>query len=121
MGCVFHVHRFHLGRKFLLSSCVRRPGLLLVATMQPLFLVFGIQLAGLFEHPAFSFSVVGWFIGGVMDLTWTIEYAVQTRRARIFSLKWLFPLTGLGATESGIDRRVFGVITVVSTLVLVAT
>ena len=55
-----------------------------------------------------------------MDLTWTIEYAVQTGRARIVSFIWLLPLTGLRATESGIDRRVFGVITVVSTLMPIA-
>ena len=69
MGWVYHVHRFHLGRKFILSSCVRRPGLLLVIAMQPLFLVFGIQLAGLFEHPTFSVGVVGWFNRGVVNLT----------------------------------------------------
>ena len=55
-----------------------------------------------------------------MDLTWTIEYAVQTGRAQIVSLKWLLPLTGLGPTESGIDGRVFGVVAIVSTLVSVA-
>ena len=121
MGCVYHVHRFHLGRKFLLSSCVRRPGLLLVVTMQPLFLVFGIQLAGLYEHPAFSVGVVGWFIGGAMNLTRAIEYAVQTGRARIASFERLFPLTGLRATEFGIDCRVFGVVAIVATLVSVVT
>ena len=56
-----------------------------------------------------------------MDLTWTIEYVVQARRARIVSLKWLFPLTRLGATKSGIDGRVFGVIAIISTLVSVAS
>ena len=56
-----------------------------------------------------------------MDLTWTIEYAVQTGRARIFSLEWLLPLTGFRATESGIDCRVFGVVAVVAVLVSVAT
>ena len=39
------------------------PGLLIVITMWPLLLVFGIQLAGLFKHPAFSVGVVGWFMG----------------------------------------------------------
>ena len=52
-----------------------------------------------------------------MDLAWTIEYAVQTGRARIVSLKWLLPLTGLRATESSIDSRVFDVVAIVSTLV----
>ena len=32
-----------------------------------------------------------------------------------------FPLTGLGATESGIDCRVFGVIIIFATLVFVAS
>ena len=46
-----------------------------------------------------------------------IEYAVQTGRAQVVSFKWLFPLTGLRATEFGIDGRVFGVIVVVAALV----
>ena len=74
-----------------------KAGVLVVIAMQPLFLVFGIQLVGLFEHPAFSVGVVGWFIGGAMNLARAIEYAVQTGRAQIISLKWLFPLTGHGA------------------------
>ena len=76
--------------------------------MQPLFLVFGIQLAGLFEHPAFSVGVIGWLIGGAVNLTRAIEYAVQTRQAWIASFERLFPLTGFRATESGINCRVFG-------------
>ena len=55
-----------------------------------------------------------------MDLTWTIEYAVQAGRARIVSFIWILPLAGLRATESGVDRHVFGVVTVASTLVSVA-
>ena len=64
--------------------------------------------------------MIGWFIGGAVDLTWTIEYAVQAGRARIVPFVWLLPLTGLGATESGVDRRVIGIVTIVSTLVPVA-
>ena len=60
--------------------------------------------------------MIGWFIRGAVDLTWTIEYAVQTGRARIVSFKWLLPLTGLGATEPSIDGRVFGVIAIISML-----
>ena len=56
-----------------------------------------------------------------MNLTQAIEYAVQTGRARIVSFKWLFSLTGLGATKSGIDSHVFGVIAIVVTLVFVAS
>ena len=69
MDGVYHVYRFHLGRKFLLSPCDRRPGLLVVITMWPLFLIFDIQLAGLFKYPTFSVGVVGWFTGGAVDLT----------------------------------------------------
>ena len=68
---------FTCGGEPLLSSRVRRPGLILVVAMQPLFLVFGIQLAGLFKYPTFSVGVVGWFIGGAVYLALTIEYAVQ--------------------------------------------
>ena len=87
----------------------------------PLFLVFGIKLAGLFEHPTFSVGVVGWFIGGAVNFTRVIEYVLQTGRARIVSFEWLPPLTGLGATESGIDGRVFRVIAIISTLVSAAS
>ena len=50
-----------------------------------------------------------------------IEYAVQTGRARIVSFICLIPLTGFRATESGVDHRVFGVFTVVSSLVSVVS
>ena len=58
---------------------------------------------------------------GAMNLTWAVKYAVQAGWARIVLLKWLFPLTGLRATESGIDCRVFGVITISAMLVFVAS
>ena len=121
VGCVYHVDRLHLWGKTLLSPVVRQSGLLLIIAMQPLFLVFDIQLDGLFEHPAFSVGVVGWFIGGAVNLTRAIEYAVQTGWARIVSFEWPFPLTGLRATKSGIDGRVFGVIAIIVMLVSVAS
>ena len=65
--------------------------------------------------------MIGWFIRGAMDLTWAIEYAVQAGRALIISFIWLLPLTGLGATESGVDRRVLGIITVASSSMFVAS
>ena len=64
--------------------------------------------------------MIDWFIKSAMDLAWSIEYAVQDGWARIVSFIWLLPLAGLGAAESGIDRRVIGIITIVSTLVSVA-
>ena len=89
--------------------------------MQPLVLVFGIQLAGLLEHPAFSVGVIGWLIGGAVNLTRAIEYAVQTGRTRLALFEWLLPLTGFRAAESGIDCRVLGIVAVVAALVSVTT
>ena len=65
--------------------------------------------------------MIGWFIRGAVDLAWMIEYAVQAGRARVISLKWLFSLTELGAAESGIDGRVFGVIAIISMLMSIAS
>ena len=87
MGGVYHIHHFYLRRKFLLSPCVRWPGLLVVIVMQSLFLVFAIQLPSLFKHPAFSVGVIGWLIGGAVNLTRAIEYAVQTGQARSASFE----------------------------------
>ena len=36
------------------------------------------------------------------------------------SFEWLLSLTGFGSAESGIDRRVFGVVAVVPSLVSIA-
>ena len=40
-------------------------------------LVFGVELASLLEDPTTSVGMVGWLIKGAVDLTLTIEYAVQ--------------------------------------------
>ena len=121
MGGVDLVDRFHLGREFLLSFRVWLSGLLVIVAMQPLFLVLSIQVVGLFKHPTFPVCVVGWFVGGAVNLTRAIEYAVQTGRAWIVSFERLFLLTKLRATESGIDCRVFGVIAIVAMLVSVVS
>ena len=52
-----------------------------------------------------------------MDLARAVEYAVQAGRALIIPFIWLFSLTRLGATESGVDRRVISIAIVISTLV----
>ena len=39
----------------------------------------------------------------------------------LFSFEWILPLTGFRATESGIDRHVFGIFIVASTFVFVAS
>ena len=56
-----------------------------------------------------------------MNLAWTVEYVVQTRRTQIVIFEWPFPLTGLRATKSGIDCRIFGVFTIFVALVFVAS
>ena len=45
-----------------------------------------------------------------MNLARMIKYAVQARWAQIFLFERLLPLTGLRTTESGIDRRILGVV-----------
>ena len=117
-----HVHHFYLGGGggFLLPSSVWSPGLLVIIAMQPLVLVPGVYLAGLFEHPAISVSVIGWFIGGAMNLARAIEDAVQTGQSRIVSLERLLPLTGYGVTESGIDCCILRIVAIISALVSVA-
>ena len=64
--------------------------------------------------------MIGWFFWGAMDLARTIEYAVQAGWSLIVSFIWLLPLTRLGATESGIDCRVIGVVTIASAFVSAA-
>ena len=80
--------------------------------------MFGVELAGLFKHPAICVGVISRFVGGAMNLARPIKYLVQTRWTIFISSEWLLPLTGFGATESDIHRRVF---CMVSTLVLVAS
>ena len=103
-------------------SClpVQTPGLLVIIDVQPLVLVLGIYLAGLFENLAISVSVIGWFVRGAMNLARAIEYAVHTGRSRIVSFDWLVPLTGFGVAESGIDCRIFDIVAIVPMLMSIA-
>ena len=65
--------------------------------------------------------MIGRLVRGAMNLARPIEYSVQTRWTILVSFEWLLPLTGFRATESGIDRRVFGIFVIASTLVLIAS
>ena len=57
---------------------VRLASLFVIAvTGRPLPLVFGIKLLGLFKDPTTSVGMIGRFIGGAVDLTWSIEDSVQ--------------------------------------------
>ena len=69
-------------------------------------LLFGVELAGLFEDPAVSVSMISWFVGVVVNLAGSVQYPVQVGWFVSFSLEWLLPLTGLGIAESGVDRCV---------------
>ena len=84
-------------------------------------LVFGIKPAGLFEDPTTSVGMIGRLVGGAVSLVGSIEYSVQARWTVFVSFEWPLPLTRLGATKSGIDRRIFGIVIVASTLVFVAS
>ena len=117
MGDVDHVDRFHLeGGGFLLSPRIRTPGLIIIVAVQPLILVFGVYLAGLFEHPAVSIGVVGWLVRGAMNLAQALQYTVQTGRSLIIYFERRFPLTRFRSAESGVDRRVFCVVAIVPSL-----
>ena len=65
--------------------------------------------------------MIGWFVWGAMDLARTVEYAVQARWSQVVSFIWLLPLTGLGATESGVNCSVIGVIAIASSFVSVTS
>ena len=65
--------------------------------------------------------MIGWFVWGAMYLARAIEYAVQAGWSLIVSLVWLLLLVGLGATESGIDCSVVGIITIASAFVPVTS
>ena len=65
--------------------------------------------------------MIGWFVWGAMYLARAIEYAVQAGWSLIVSFIWLFPLTRLGSTESGVDCRVIGVVAIASAFVSAAS
>ena len=56
-----------------------------------------------------------------MNLSWTVEYAVQTGQTQIVICEWPVPLTERRAPKSGIDCRIFGVSTMFAALVFVAS
>ena len=56
-----------------------------------------------------------------MYLTGAVEYSVQMGRARSGSFEWLLPLTGLGASESGVDCHILIAVAVIVAFVFVST
>ena len=65
--------------------------------------------------------MISWLFGGAVYLAQAVEYSVQIGRTRSSSFEWLFPLTGFGASESGVDYCVLDIIAVNAAFVLVAT
>ena len=65
--------------------------------------------------------MIGRLVRGAMNLARPIEYSVQTRWTILVSFEWLLPLTGFRATESDIDRRIFGIFVVALMLVFAAS
>ena len=65
--------------------------------------------------------MISWLLENVVYLARAVEYSVQIGQTRSSSFEWLFPLTGFGASESGVDSRILIVIAVNAAFVLVAT
>ena len=61
--------------------------------------------------------MIGLLIRGAVNLARTVEYAVQAGRSFVVSFVGLLPLAGLGATESGVDCGVLGVVAIASAFV----
>ena len=64
--------------------------------------------------------MIGLFVWGAVYLARTVEYAVQAGRSFVVSFVGLLPLAGLGATESGVDCGVIGVVAIASAFVSIA-
>ena len=64
--------------------------------------------------------MVGRFVWGAMYLARTIEYAVQAGWSSAAPFIGLLSLAGLGATESGVNCSVIGVIAIASAFVSIA-
>ena len=64
--------------------------------------------------------MIGLLIRGAVNMARTVEYAVQAGRSFIVSFVGFLPLAGLGATESGVDCGVIGVVTIASAFVSIA-
>ena len=64
--------------------------------------------------------MIGLLVRGAVYLAWTVKYAVQAGRSFIVSFVGLLPLAGLGATESGVDCGVIGVVIIALAFVPIA-
>ena len=65
--------------------------------------------------------MISWLFGGAVYLARAVEYSVQIGRTQSSSFKWLFPLTGFRASESGVDCRILLVIAVNTAFIFAST
>jgi hypothetical protein len=65
--------------------------------------------------------MIGRLVKGAVNLAGSVEYSVQAGWTAFVSFEWILSLTGFSATESGVNRRIFGVCMVASMLVFVAS
>ena len=56
-----------------------------------------------------------------MYLARAVEYSVQIGRTRSSSFEWLLPLTGFGASESGVHCRILVVVAINAAFIFAAT
>ena len=64
--------------------------------------------------------MIGLLVRSAVYLARTVEYVVQAGRSFIVSFVGLLPLAGLGASESGDDCGIIGVISIASAIVSIA-
>ena len=64
--------------------------------------------------------MIGLFVWGAMYLAWMVEYAVQDGWSLAVPFVGLFPLAGLGTTESGVNCSVVSVIAIALAFVSIA-
>ena len=91
---IYHVHRFYLGGKFLLSPRVWLARFVLVFALRSLPFVFGVELAGLLEDPTFSVGMISRFVRSAVNLVGPVYNFIQVGWTVFVAFKWLLPLTG---------------------------
>ena len=64
--------------------------------------------------------MIGLFVWGTMNLTWAVKYAIQDGWSLVVPFVGLLSLSGLGATESGVNGGVIGVVAIASAFVSIA-
>ena len=64
--------------------------------------------------------MISLFVWGAVYLAWTVQYAVQAGWSLTVPFVGLLPLAGFGASESGVDCRVIGVVVVASAFASIA-